>query len=282
MTYEPVTVAARRALLDALDALGAHRDGLVLVGAQAIYLYTGDADVAVATVTKDSDVAVIPALIADAPTLEDAMQTGGFRHDPVLHQPGVWVASVGDDSPVELLVPDALHEGGGRRGARIPPHSKHSARTVVGLEAAAVSHRPMTLVSLELEIDDREIEVLVASAAALVVAKSYKLGERAADNRGRLIDKDAHDLYRLLRATSQQETADELARLLADDVSANVTAQALAWLAELTATPGSLVPHMAGRVEQLLGSPEEVAQSTWALVQDLVDRLPADWRTRPI
>jgi hypothetical protein len=55
VSYSPITVAARRVLLDALDALGSHRDGLVLVGAQAIYLYTGDAEVAIATTTKDSD-----------------------------------------------------------------------------------------------------------------------------------------------------------------------------------------------------------------------------------
>ena len=139
----------------------------------------------------------------------------------------------------------------------------------------------MTIVSLEPEVDDRETEMLVASPAALVVAKTYKLGERAADNPGRLIDKDAHDLYRLLRATPLTETAEELTRLLADPVARAVTAQALAWLAELSAAPEALVPLMAGRFEELLGAPEEVSQSTWALIQDLLDRLPADWRTRP-
>ena len=41
-------VIARRVLLDALDALGGHRDAVVLVGAQAIYLRVGEADLAVA------------------------------------------------------------------------------------------------------------------------------------------------------------------------------------------------------------------------------------------
>jgi len=36
-------VIARRVLLDALEALGEHRDPTILVGAQAIYLHTGDA-----------------------------------------------------------------------------------------------------------------------------------------------------------------------------------------------------------------------------------------------
>jgi len=41
---DPLYVRARAALLDAVEALGAHRDAIVLVGAQAIYLHTGDAD----------------------------------------------------------------------------------------------------------------------------------------------------------------------------------------------------------------------------------------------
>jgi len=40
-------VIARRVLLDALDALGKHRAATILVGAQAIYLHTGDADLGV-------------------------------------------------------------------------------------------------------------------------------------------------------------------------------------------------------------------------------------------
>jgi len=60
MSYAPITIAARRVLLNALEALEEQRDGLVLVGAQAIYLYTGDTDVAIATRTEDSDLAIVP------------------------------------------------------------------------------------------------------------------------------------------------------------------------------------------------------------------------------
>lgn len=38
---DDLLVKAREALLDALKALSAHRDAIVLVGAQAVYLYTG-------------------------------------------------------------------------------------------------------------------------------------------------------------------------------------------------------------------------------------------------
>ena len=42
---------ARTVLLDALETLGDQRDAVVLVGAQAIHLHTGDADIAVPAFT---------------------------------------------------------------------------------------------------------------------------------------------------------------------------------------------------------------------------------------
>jgi hypothetical protein len=44
-------VAARGALLDALVALREHLDAVIVVGAQAIYLHTGAAPVALAEAT---------------------------------------------------------------------------------------------------------------------------------------------------------------------------------------------------------------------------------------
>jgi delta-aminolevulinic acid dehydratase/porphobilinogen synthase len=66
-------VIARRVLLDALDALGAHRSAVVLVGAQAIHLRVGEADVAVAAYTTDGDLGIEPTLLADKPALEAAL-----------------------------------------------------------------------------------------------------------------------------------------------------------------------------------------------------------------
>jgi hypothetical protein len=47
-------VAARRGLLDALDALAEHRSAVILVGTQAVYLRAADAqlDAAVAPHTR--------------------------------------------------------------------------------------------------------------------------------------------------------------------------------------------------------------------------------------
>jgi integrase len=54
-------------LLDALEALDELRNAVVLVGAQAIYLHTGDAKFAIAPYTTDGDVAIDPSRLADLP-----------------------------------------------------------------------------------------------------------------------------------------------------------------------------------------------------------------------
>ena len=65
--------APRRTLLDALGALDSQLDALVLIGAQAIYIWTAEARVALAATTNDSDLAVDRRLLADEPRLEEAM-----------------------------------------------------------------------------------------------------------------------------------------------------------------------------------------------------------------
>ena len=112
-------IAARAALLDALDALSEHRGALILVGAQAVYLRTGAALVALAEATKDSDLAIDPRELKDDPRLEEAMSRAGFHRDLLHPQPGGWLSP--DGIPVDLMVPEALAGGSGRRGARIPP-----------------------------------------------------------------------------------------------------------------------------------------------------------------
>ena len=69
---------ARRVLLDALEVLHDHLGAIVLVGAQAIYLRTGNADLAVAPTTTDADLALDPSLLGQEPALESAMKAAGF------------------------------------------------------------------------------------------------------------------------------------------------------------------------------------------------------------
>ena len=187
-------IAARSALLDALDALREHINALVIVGAQAVYLHTGAAPVALAEATKDSDLALDPRVLASEPLLEEAMREAGFSRDLRSTQPGAWLNAAG--IPVDLMVPEALAGQSGRRGARIPPHAKDAARRAVGLEAAIVDHSPIEIRALARD-DHRSHTANVAGPAALLVAKLHKIGERQATP-GRLVDKDAHDIYRLL------------------------------------------------------------------------------------
>jgi hypothetical protein len=262
-------VQARSALLDALEALSEHQDAVVLIGAQAIYLHTGRADVALAEATKDSDLALDTRHLADDPRIEQAMSAAGFTQDVSGRQPGAWLNPAG--IPVDLMVPEALAGAAAsqRRGARIPPHANTAARRAVGLEAAVVDHAPMRVAALA-QGDTRSCTVEVAGPAALLVAKLHKLAERR-DNPRRLEDKDAHDVYRLFVAVPTDALATTLQRLLADPLAGAVTEQAMADLQEMFAAgPEALGSAMAGRAEVGVGHPDTVAASVAVLAGDLL------------
>lgn len=260
-------VAARRALLDTLEALRAHQDALVLIGAQAIYLHTGQAPVALAATTTDSDVAIDPRALRSAPLLDDAMARAGFHRDLVNPQPGSWLSA--DGVPIDLMVPEALAGPGSGRGARIPPHHRHATRRAAGLEAALVDRAPMRIAALD-PADQRAATIAVAGPAALLIAKLHKLGERQ-DQPHRLIDKDAHDVYRLLVATDTAELADRLRVLRVDPLAGGATHTGVGYLRELFATGGDGAgARMAGRAEELVGAPATVAASATALADDLL------------
>jgi hypothetical protein len=262
--------AARAALLDALGALQPHLHAVVVIGAQAIYLHTGGAVVALAETTKDSDIALDTRVLSDTPLLEDAMHQAGFHLDPSFPQPGSWLND--DGIPVDLMVPDSLAGAIGRRGARIPPHSKHAARRATGLEAAVVDHAPMHVAALD-PSDSRICKVNVAGPAALLVSKLHKIAERA-DTPDRLVDKDAHDLYRLLVAIPTDQLATALWGLQADPLASEVTRRAIELLDELFATgPEALGSMMAGRAERGIGDPAVVSAAATALAGDLAATL---------
>lgn len=185
-------VVARRVLLDAIAALSDQRDALILIGAQAIYLQTGDAPVALPAATKDSDIAIDRRRLHPEPRLEEAMTGAGFLPGT---DPGAWLSP--DGVPVDLMIPESMSDPGGRRGGRMPPHSRRALRRASGLEAAIVDHAPIAITALN-PTDHRSRAINVAGPAALLVAKLHKLGERNDRDPERLNDKDAHDVYRLL------------------------------------------------------------------------------------
>jgi len=115
-------VVAREVLLDALEALGSHRDAVVLVGAQAVYLRVGEADLAVAPYTTDGDLAIDPQVLGEVPPLEQALAAGGFKRKTA-DSVALWIthrataASSQTEVAVNLLVPAAVSPGRGRRAA---------------------------------------------------------------------------------------------------------------------------------------------------------------------
>lgn len=268
---DDLLVKARSTLLDALQALHEHLHGIVVIGAQAIYLHAEQANVALAPATKDSDLALDPRQWRELPAIDNVMTEAGFALDNNSDQPGSWRSKA--DIPVDLMVPELLAGDGGRRGARIPPHSKQAARRATGLEATLVDYAPMRVAGLA-DDDNRVVTTNVASPAALLVAKLHKLGERDTRAPGRLVDKDAHDVYRLLVAVATKDLADSVKRLRCDPMAGPITEQALEYSERLFAAGAEATGSMmAGRAEQGVGEPATVAHSTAILTHDLLTTL---------
>lgn len=231
-SVDPIYVAARRVLLDALQALGEHRDAVVLVGAQAIYLQAGEADVAlgVAPYTKDADLSIDPGRLGGEPSIVKAMSGAGFVLKEKITggvEPGTWLATTEVDGacisvPVDLLVPESLAPLHGKRDARLPEHGKNATRWTPGLEATVVDNATMTINSLEVQ-DTRTVTIRVAGIAALLVAKAHKIAERLIDEgkgkRHRVVPKDAGDVVRLMRSpTTPTVVGGRLAEMAANEV----------------------------------------------------------------
>ncbi len=268
---EPDLLArTRTALLDALEALSDHRQAVVVIGAQAVYLHTGGGVLPLPEMTKDSDLALDPRGLSEGPLIEEAMRAAGFELDPERPQPGTWISQAGIH--VDLMVPEALAGSGGRRGARVPPHSTRAMRRAAGLEAAIVDRRLMQIAALA-RGDERVLTTYVAGPAALLVSKLHKLAEREGQP-DRLADKDAHDVYRLLAGVPTDQLGETFSWLGRDPLAGNVTQAALQVLARLFAEgSGALGSVMAGRTEAGVGSPEVVSASVAVLAQDLLKEL---------
>lgn len=235
----PLYVAARRVLLNALEALAEHRQAVILAGAQAIYVRTGEADLdaSVAPYTTDADLTLDPRVLGPNPRIEQAMEAAGFHLTP---QPGIWTASTivdGDqvEVPVDLLVPATMVDG--NRSAKLPDHGDHAARRTPGLEAAVADHSDVLISSLEPEVDVRQLLVPVAGTAALLVAKAHKLHDRIQALRpqrpDRLRPKDAGDVLRLMQAEPAERIGRRLRELAEDEAAGASVREGVQRLQEL-------------------------------------------------
>jgi hypothetical protein len=267
----PIYAATRSALLDALDALTGQHRALILVGAQAIFIHTGEVDEAIATETKDADLAVDPRELSGDPRIEQAMTEAHFHLDLTNPQPGSWINAAG--YPVDLLLPEAVsgRVGKGRSG-RIPPHDDMSTRPVRGIEGALIDHAPMIVAGLEAG-DERQHEIPVAGPSALLVAKLHKIADRVEQPR-RQRPRDSHDVFRLLREVEVETFTAGFMAMRAADVSHDVALEAIGDLRAVFGEPaGHGAQQAAQAVAGLVPDPEAVALRCAVLAAEVLSAI---------
>lgn len=220
---EALYIASRRVLLDALYALEDQRDALILVGAQAVYLRSEEANLGVAAFTADADLGIDRNLLGDLPLLERAMEAADFKlsDDPARRQPGQWFRAIevqGEQVliPVDLLIPGQFSgTSPNRRSANLPPHGRMAVRKVDGLELALADNSVVRIRSLDPANDPRTANIKVAGISALLTAKAYKIHDRLADTTpGRQSNKDAGDVIRLMTTSNPSVVAATFNELL--------------------------------------------------------------------
>lgn len=282
---DPVYVAARTVLLDALEALAPYRSAIVLVGAQAVYLQTGGAGLVAAPFTRDGDLALNPVVVLDVhdPLLDAAMTTAGFalriRAGGGV-DPGTWLKTTDITGtplqvPVDLIIPHGAMPGAGNtRGARLGEHGRTTAMLTRGLEGALVDHQTKPVSGLAAG-DSRTVDIEVAGVGALLVAKLIKLSERTQGRSDRLKDKDAGDIYRLIRTTPASAMAVRLRLLSGHPTSAAITAEALEALPTLFGNARAIGVQMAVRAAAQDVPEARVATQLTSYTAQLRDALAA-------
>jgi len=240
------------------------RVGGIVAGAQAVYLRTGAADLAVAPFTTDGDIALDPDTLGDDPALETAMRAADFERSLI-------------DGPSTLGSGSPPPSSTGRSSSSLstsscpkPPHrpadaaalgyghDRSAARRAVGLEAALVDHSSVAISALD-PADGRVVHVEVAGAAALLVAKAHKLHDRLQRGRvDRLVDKDAADVLRLMQSTRVTDVAATMRQLMTDARAGAVTTSALGYLDEAFGRRGRPGTVMAARALRLALAPEAI------------------------
>jgi hypothetical protein len=252
--FSPEYVAARRVLLDALQALAPHEAALILAGAQAVYLRTGPGSLPIAEFTTDGDLTIDPELLSEAPALGELMQAAGFELTRLqgAAEPGIWQKEVEVDGreiavPIDLIVPSEAAPPGGKRGARLPGHGKHAARKTSGLEAALIDNEVIAIEAIEPD-DRRQARLRVAGVAALLVAKTHKIADRVESGReDRLSDKDGADVVRLMGTSSPAEVASTIEELIDDPTAGVATKIAVERFEELFGRRGGAGIELASR-----------------------------------
>ncbi len=269
---DEIYILAREVLLDALGALGPHREAMILVGAQALYLHSREDEFAVAPFTTDGDLAIDTTLLTEFPPLETLLEQAGFSHrrqDSV----GEWVtdrkthAGGNAEVAVDFLVPVQSEKDRGRRSARLKGHHSRFARLVEELQGAMMDNELMVLGSLQ-KPGSRSFPIRVAGPAALIMAKSFKIQDRLGSLR--LRDKDALDIFRLLRVSPVGELARKFNQLLCHRKVVESCRESLEIFGNLFQDSRSQGVEMVVRSLGFLADRDEVTQSCVSLAEEFL------------
>ncbi|MCC6652710.1 MAG: hypothetical protein IT348_16275 [Candidatus Eisenbacteria bacterium] len=225
---DPRYVIARKVLLDALEALSDHREHVILIGAQAVYMHTGSADLSVIPFTQDADLALNAEHLGGEPLIEACLTNAGFIQREG-GQPGAWFGQ--HDVEVDVMVPETLSPAGSR-AARIPPHGRMAARKARGIEGVLVDSDWHELAAFE-PSDERQLKARVAGPGALLASKAIKLQERIGQGGDRINAKDALDIHRLLTAVPEDRLVEIYERMMAEERCAAIARESLEHLETL-------------------------------------------------
>lgn len=126
----------------------------------------------------------------------------------------------------------------------------------------------MIVSSLEAEEDDRSFPIQVAGPAALLIAKLHKMQDR--EGTSRQGDKDALDVFRLLRGVSIEEFAERMRRVRSEVASRAAAETAAAYLSTHFGDRRGDGVALILRAIGPLADPDEGSASCVALTSDLL------------
>lgn len=110
----------------------------------------------------------------------------------------------------------------------------------------------------------------------MLIAKAHKVAERI-EHPKRRDAKEAHDIYRLLRAVDTEKLIADLQSLAEDPVAGVTMRVGIEYLRTLFATgEDARGSRLAGQAEEIVGDPAQVALSVSFLAQDLISGLNVD------
>lgn len=265
-------VKARDILIEALEALGSHREAIILVGAQAIYMQVGEGNFGVPPYTTDADLVLNPALVKTDPKLDQVLKAAGFMLDrSEANAVGSWMK---DDVAVDLMVPASIG-GSGRRSARIDGQARNIIRKTHGLEACLIDNDLMEVISFSDE-NQPTTSIKVAGPAGLMVAKLLKIEERTSQESSgqsnRVNNKDSLDIFRLLHY-EPTDLKNRLNKVINEPLSAQAAKQALDYFEKAFGHPDSIGCIMAADAARGYADPDEIRMRASILTKRLISSL---------